>query len=124
MEFNKGDILEGVKTVHPIAFLKKINEETFEGCMLTHAPPNEKYDNIELKEEHFVRNKEDGTNYKVTYDKTYFVKARLLKEGRWGPFKIEGRLSENGIKYLEDKLDSIKPINWHFYKGKYEDNNN
>lgn len=60
MDFNKGDILDGKKTFYPFVFLRMLNGETFEGCMLTHKKPKKGYDNIELKEEHFEKENERG----------------------------------------------------------------
>jgi len=98
-----------------------INGETFEGVMLTHTKPKKDYDNIELKEEHFEKENERGEKYHFQFDKTYFVKTKLLKEAQWGPFKQVGKLTKEGVDYLESYLKELKPINWHHYLGEEED---
>ncbi len=124
MDFKKGDIIRGEQTRHPFVFINQINNETFSGCMLTHSGPERGYDNIELTEQHFEKRDVNGTNYTFKYDRTFFVRTRLLKEGQWGPFSKVGQLTEQGIRLIDDKLKGFDPVNWHFYKGMREENKN
>lgn len=121
MNYKEGDIIDGEKTFHKIVFLGMDSDETFEGCMLTHAGPEKGYDNIELKKEHFEVENEKGQRYSFQFDDTYFVKARLVKKVLWGPFEKVGRLTDEGIKYLNDSLKGQQAINWKHYIGKEED---
>ena len=121
MNFDKGDIINGEVTGHPIVFLEKLDEYNFAGCMLTHRRPGPGYENIALKEEHFEQIDNTGKKYEFLFGETHFVKVRLLKEAAWGPFKKIGEVTEEGMNYLETKLEGQEPINWHHYLGQQEE---
>lgn len=111
----KGDILIGVKTVHPIIFLQKVDEYFFYGCMLTHANTNNYKNNIALLSKHFKKYDDNGNKFKVTYDDTYIVNLTLIKKTEWGPFEKAGELTKEGIDFIENQLRHSNTIEWRKY---------
>lgn len=120
--FRKGDIIESSKTNHPIVFLRLENDEQFIGCLITHSPKEKYPDNIGLTKEHFIKNDENGSDYKVQYDDSYFVSNAILKENDWGPFYLTGRLTKEGICHIEGYLVD-KPASWIAYIDKSKTTN-
>ena len=87
--YKKGDILEGTNRSkkaarHYIVFLEPYNSGNFAGGMLTH---NDKYtNNVSMKEEHFKRTDDNGSEFIFKFDRTHIVKGRFIKLENWGPF--------------------------------------
>ena len=113
----KGDIIKGRKTVHPIVFLKKENEDDFIGCIITHSNNTQYPNNIGLTSEHFLDSDEKGHKYEVEYDNSFFVKLSLIKKYDWGPFEKKGQLTGSGIKHIEKYLKDNQQKLWRDYIG-------
>jgi hypothetical protein len=111
----KGDILRGRKTNHPIVFLRQINIDQFAACILTHSNNSEFPDNVQLSPDHFLSNDSHGRPFKTQYDNSYFVAIELIKEQDWGPFIKTGRLSQEGIRYIESQIIVLEPLKWAEY---------
>ena len=114
----KGDIVKGVKTLHPIVFLKREGEDQFIGCIITHSSSADYPNNIGLQPEHFFEKDENEINFEVLYDKSYFVKLSLIKKNDWGPFKTKGKLTQSGIDFIETYLKKTQPTLWRDYIGR------
>ncbi|MFW5983136.1 MAG: hypothetical protein ACOCQ4_01450 [bacterium] len=67
----------------------------FHGIMLTHKAPNGQFDNILMAANHF----ENG--YKVVFSNTHFIKSQV-----WGAFELVGSLTAEGIKFIENHLNT------------------
>ncbi len=111
----KGEIIRGAKTKHPIIFIKRENQDSFIGCMLTHGTDKKFKGNTLFSKEHFRDRDDNGNVYDLTYSKSFFVDQRLIKEDEWGPFVKVGELTYEGIKYLEKNISHKKPISWKHY---------
>ncbi|PIE85458.1 hypothetical protein CSA08_01730 [Candidatus Gracilibacteria bacterium] len=116
MEFKKGDIIwseyedrDSKKLKHPAIFCNYEGTD-FYGIMLTHS---KKYpDNIKMERDHF----EIWT--KLSFKKEiYFVNQLLRKFKDWKPIKI-GKLTEDGIYFIEKKLTKKKAITFEDYINK------
>ena len=112
--FNIGDILKGTRrgkneAFHPIIYLGEASQnqiDFFIGGMITHS---KKFRNIKFKDIH----------YKVKIDNdsrsSYFVNNYLYKKQEWGPFRIIGKLSKEGIGFVLDNIKGSKPEIWEKY---------
>lgn len=77
--------------------------------MLTSAKPKGKYANILMDPIHF----EEG--YEFNFSNTHFVNQIFIKLQDWGPFYLAGRLTEEGINFIETNLTHRKPIEFEEY---------
>ena len=107
MEFKKGDLLiaryrEIYKGYHFIIYLHKYHGDDFEGAIITTKPV---YDNVLMDKSHFQEKDKDGNDYKIQYNKSHLVRYRFVKPDEWGPYKIEGRLTHEGVKFVDDNLN-------------------
>jgi hypothetical protein len=115
MAFTKGDILLPSNKVakkdwlnglfHPaVVWDDNYDGNTdFRGIMLTHSPPNGNFVNILMANYHF----EPG--HTVTFSKTHFVNQVFMKFYAWGPFEIVGKLTPDGIAFIEGSLEKNSP---------------
>ncbi|MBK7441131.1 MAG: hypothetical protein IPI65_06265 [Bacteroidetes bacterium] len=112
----KGEIFFGRKSseaYHPIVYLEDYDSGFFIGVMLTSS---KRYPgNILMKPEHIRINDEKGNNFELTFNNTHFVRAKLLKRIEWEPFRKVGELSDEGIQFIEDNINSNKAILWEEY---------
>lgn len=111
----KGDILKGKKTKHPIIFLKEKNKDQFVGCIITHSTDKEYSNNIGLKPVHFCSADEKGKAYLVIFDNSFFVDFQVLKEASWGPYTVTGKLTEEGVTFIENYLQKSHAVKWKDY---------
>ncbi len=82
----------------------------FNGIMLTHSPPNIFFHNIIMAPNHF----ESG--HQIIFDNTHFVNQIFIKFMNWGPFDIVGRLTSDGITFIETNLTHhLNPIEFATY---------
>lgn len=72
----------------------------FHGIMLTHTPPNGQFDNILMEANHF----ENG--HEVVFSNTHFVNQHFIKFQGWGAFDLVGRLTAEGIEFIESNLNT------------------
>lgn len=119
----KGDILTGAQTKHPIIYLKYLNNDEFAGCIITHAS-NKKYStNIKFNSEHFEIIDINKKIFKIQFENSFFVNFSIIKKNDWGPFNIEGKLTNAGIMYLEANLKNSNPLFWKDYISKKNSHN-
>lgn len=112
----KGDIVFGRKkseAIHPIVYLKDFDGGHFIGAMLTTA--KNFADNILMEQKHFKVNDENDRKYELQFKNTHLVKAKLLKRNDWEPFRKIGQLSEEGIKFVESKVNQERERLWEDY---------
>jgi hypothetical protein len=110
-----GDILRGNKTIHPIIYLKQIDEYYFIGCIITHSNEMEYKNNIAFLPEHFETYDKNNNEYDIVFDDSYFVKLELIKKVEWGPFQKVGELTNAGIKHIEKYLEQANLTEWEIY---------
>jgi len=72
----------------------------FQGIMLTHTAPNGHFDNILMATNHF----ENGNE--VVFSNTHFVNQLFIKFQGWGAFELVGRLTADGIEFIENNLNT------------------
>jgi len=101
----KGDIVEARdKDRHPhyIVFLEELNNSSFSACCISHE---NKKGNIKMEEEHFCNVDENNVPYPIQYDDSYLIYKKLKKNYYWLISEnVIGRLTEEGIKYVESKI--------------------
>ncbi|MEA9414301.1 hypothetical protein [Flavobacterium sp. PL02] len=108
--FEKGDILEAtyrelIKGKHYIVYYKGFSQDDFIGGMITHSDVN---GNFKMDANHFEIHNANGHLYKVTYDNSYLVQAKLIKPRDWGPFMKVGELSLAGIIFFENSIGELQ----------------
>lgn len=99
----KGEIYFGknnLKGRHPIVFLSDIDEDSFNGLMLTHSPIR---DNVLLSSKHF-----EWVNEGFDIETTHLVRRRLIKKNAWEPFTLVGKLSKEGLLFVDEKTQGMK----------------
>lgn len=72
----------------------------FCGIMLTRSSPNRHFDNVLMAANHF----ENG--HAVVFSNTHFVNQLFIKFQGWGTFEVVGRLTAEGIDFIESHLDT------------------
>jgi len=112
MPFTKGDILLPSRAVtkadslnglyHPaVVWDDSYNGNAdFSGIMLTHSPPNGRFTNILMALDHFEK------GYRIGFTSTHFLNQVFIKFQNWGPFELVGRLTVNGVTFIESNLHS------------------
>lgn len=110
--FNKGNIVLPSNRVSQTNWLNGLFHPTvvwdgtydgntdLHGIMLTHTEPNGQFHNIPMAINHF----EDG--HEVVFSNTLFVNQIFVKFQEWGDFEFVGRLTVEGIRFIEDQLDT------------------
>lgn len=116
-DFKTGYILKGIinhqNFGHYIIFIKKFHFPDFIGAMISTKKCNDK--NILMSENHFEKLFEDGSNCKITFNKSHLVLAKLHKYFEMGPFELCGILSESGIKFVNENIDELEIESWNHY---------
>ncbi len=121
--FNKGYIILPLKRVprkgwlnglfHPAVVWDDFydGKSDFHGIILTHSGPNEKFENIPMDANHFEEENE------VFFSNTHFVNQVFVKFREWGSFESVGRLTAEGIEFIENNLNpSSVPIEFIEYR--------
>jgi len=108
--FKKGDILEATyreltKGYHYIIYYEGFSQSDFIGGMITHSDINQ---NVKMTIDHFEVTDFHGKPYKIGYDNTYLVLAKLVKPEVWGPYRKVGELSAEGIIFFEDHIGGLR----------------
>ena len=107
MAYQKGDILwvetrnrNRKRLRHPtILWQQSYNGNgDFLGKMITNTPLNQRFNNVLMRESHFELGQE------VRFKNSHFVNQLLIKFDRRKPFHFAGRLTDEGIKFIEDNL--------------------
>lgn len=121
--FSKGDILLPSSRVakqdwlnglfHPaVVWVDSYDGNSdFNGIMLTHTAPNAQFDNILMTTNHFE------VGHEVIFSNTHFVNQLFIKFQRWGDFELVGRLTKEGIDFIESHLNTNSvPIEFNQYR--------
>jgi len=116
--FEKGDILEAAdreltKGRHYILYYEGFSHDDFIGGMITHS---DIHGNLKMQNDHFESFDHNGSKYKVIYDETYLVNAKLIKPHVWGPFSKVGSLSESGITFFENSINYLPSETFEDYR--------
>ena len=114
----KGEIYFGKGTKHPIVFLREENFEQFIGCIITKSKTETYKNNILLKREYFEESDEKGKKFQTQFINSHFVRLQLIKKNDWGPFTMTGKLTKNGVQYIEAHLKKGDPMLWKDYMKK------
>lgn len=81
----------------------------FYGIMITHTEPRPGFDNIPMSANHFE------VGFEVGYDNSHFVNQLFQKFERWGPFHQAGRLTNEGVDYIENNLTNLTITEFEIY---------
>jgi len=118
MSYVKGDIIwvefdnrDRIRLKHPAIIWQDEfdGNSDFNGVMITRAEPNPRFDNILMEESHF----EKGFN--VGFNNSHFVNQIFLKFEIWGPFHQAGRLTSDGIQFIEESLTNLVITKFEIY---------
>ncbi|QKX06764.1 hypothetical protein HN014_18195 [Aquimarina sp. TRL1] len=107
----RGDILEASNRninagLHYIIFYSGKDTTHFIGVMITTS--NNYEENIPMNTEHFEEKDLDNRNYKITYKNSKLVSNKLLKLEAWGSFRIVGKLTEEGVNFVEKNVENLE----------------
>ena len=113
----RGEILEGAERTpatakHYIVFYDPLDDSSFVGAIITHA---QNALNAAMSVDHFKTKDESSEPFKIQYENSNLVKAKLFKLQDWGPFTRVGELTETGIKFVEATIDHLEPETWGDY---------
>lgn len=108
----KGDILwakDCENHPHPIVFIEEIDNVRFKSCILSS-------DGVSVNElmepKHFCIYDNEGKKYSFQYANTHLVKDQIfIKMRYWVYNKVAGRLTTEGLLFIEDKIPKeLDPI--------------
>ncbi len=104
----QGDIVRAddrKKHIHPIIFIEEIDNESFIGCIISHE---KKKQNVKMQSEHFEIQDENGDEYEIKYDDSYFVPQSFKKYRKWiSQEKPVGKLTKEGIEFIQATRDKV-----------------
>lgn len=118
MSFRKGDIILPTERTGDLSKLRHpaivwddnvVDGDDFSGVMITKSAPSRDYDNVKMKSEHFE------AGYSIQYNKSHFVNQVFIKFVVWGPFEKVGRLTGEGIRFIEDRISGDEQISYEDY---------
>lgn len=95
---------------HPIVYLSDSCEQgRFSACILS---TKQVLGNVKMQKEHFYEKNENGEIYSFNYNNSYLVtSATFLKEEIWLESDLPcGRLTEEGILFIDENLGNIDSI--------------
>lgn len=116
--FNRGDILEATERritegYHYIIYYDSERwGENFIGGMITRSNIN---DNAPMLPSHFKLNDDNGDKFKIVYDNSHLVRAKLKKLDNWGPYKKVGELTSEGITFVEQTIGNLTAMKFSRY---------
>ena len=121
--FRKGDIVLPTNRVAKRNWLRGLyhpavvrddfydGNSNFHGIMLTHTCPNRQFENILMAANHFE------PEHEVRFLNTHFVNQVFVKFQGWGPFELVGRLTAEGIEFIENHLNrNSDPMEFNYYR--------
>ncbi len=108
--FQIGDILYSThrdlrKGYHPIIYLQPLSEREFIGGMISHSDIN---NNIKLSDNYLEEKDSLSNQYIVTSDNSFLVVAKLVKFESWGPFRKVGKLTNQGLGFVQKTLENCR----------------
>ncbi|KRD10034.1 hypothetical protein ASE21_09940 [Flavobacterium sp. Root901] len=89
---------------HYIVYFEGNPDQDFIGGMITHYNGN---GNVPMQPEYFEINDKNDKAFKVTYDNSFLVVGKFIKPSQWGPYSKVGKLSEEGIQFLENIIGNL-----------------
>lgn len=113
MDFDYGDIITATDRKesagrHPIVYIEKLGSgDDFIGAMLTSSGRFK--DNLEMEGCHF------GGGF-TPKNPQFIVKYRFVKPSSWGPYTKVGYLTSDGLRFIEDNLSNIEPLDFENYR--------
>ena len=119
MSYRKGDILwveienrNAEMLKHPAVLWEQSynGDGDFLGIMITHTPPSQRFENILMKENHFESGQE------IDFNNSHFVNQLFIKFEKWNPFHFAGRLTNEGIQFIEDNLTNNQITDFETYR--------
>lgn len=63
-----------------------------------------------MKSEHF------NPEYQFQFSKTHFVNQIFTKFENWGNFFLAGKLTEEGVWFIDENLTELQPMEYLIYK--------
>lgn len=116
IENHKPIVINGRKIFgHYIIFYDHLNGKDFIGAMITSTSYHG--ENVKMDENHFSEFDEFGNKCKVVYKDSFLVPAKLHKFISMGPFELVGQLTEEGIDFLIENIDSLPVVTWEEYNS-------
>lgn len=116
----KGDIYTGAKLGHPFIFYKNMDDhgDQFLACMVTHS--GRYHENIPMRQEHFKVLDDNGQIYKFQFEKdTHLTCRKLIKKSDYGTFEQCGKLTPDGISFVEMHIETLHEEEFKTVKDKY-----
>lgn len=116
--FNRGDILEATerKITEGYHYIIYYDEErwgeNFIGGMITRSNIN---NNVPMSPNHFKLVDENNNKFKITYDNSHLVGAKLKKLDNWGPYNKVGELTSEGIAFIEQTIGNLTAMKFSRY---------
>ena len=100
----------------PFAVIKRINDENYLGCMITHGDPRKWSDNIPMEPDYFEEEYCLGEKSTVVYSNkngrgSCFVKVALMKAVDLNVIK-SGQLTQKGLSKLYEAVKVLNPKKW------------
>lgn len=116
-DFKPGFILKGFinhkDKGHFIIFIEPYHFPDFIGAMISTKDFANK--NILMSENHFLEHLDDGSDFRVIFDNSHLVPAKLHKFFDMGPFELCEILSENGLKFVCENIENFEIESWNQY---------
>lgn len=116
--FTKGDVIYGrinSDAIHPIIYLGEKDDDYFRGAMITSKAIHRGRKNILMNENHIESHDESGKKNEFQFRNSYFVYANLIKKNEWQPFRKTGRLTPEGIEFVEETIGSLEEKSFEDY---------
>ena len=113
-----GDILAAtdrrlIAGYHYIIHVEDFQDQSFVGAMLTSSSRG---DNVRIEPDMFETHSEEGIEYPIPSKPSYVVQAKLIKLNAWGPFKVVGKLTNDGRLFVIELINALQPETWEHYK--------
>lgn len=111
VSFQKGTIVVGENRKweaarHPIIYWSDKGDGSFLGLVLTHS---DRRGNIKMQSNHFQNG---GTLMYYESSPTYVVPCLFVKPTDWGPYKEVSKVSDIGLRFIEENIKFNKPVDW------------
>lgn len=103
---------------HPFIFWEEEGSD-INGIMIT-CSNNPIYSNIEFKENHFELGYKIGFGKSTKNPKSYFAPLYLLKKINFEHLEKVGKLSEDGIKFIDSEKSKLEYTDWKTHMSKKE----
>lgn len=102
--------------IHPFIFWEPKGSD-INGIMIT-CSNNSIYSNVAFEEFHFEKGHKIGFGKSKKHSKSYFAPLYLLKEIKFEHLEKVGKLTTEGIQFLESKKHELEYTDWKIYMSK------